>query len=179
MSGHPLDEYDDKAEGIEPISKVTENTRRILGYVKSVRVTKTKKGGSPIAFAEVEDRTGTIKVNFFTSVYPRFESIITQGQVLIIEGRFREEDVFGSEDEKEYVLTASEAKIAKKKMKAYLLSTKSYAIFHIFEEKQFRQKYEDSDGHPLLIYDGQMKELRTATYRISGRALEDKLVEPA
>lgn len=179
VSGHPLDEYDDKAEGIEPISKVTENTRRILGYVKSVRVTKTKKGGSPIAFAEVEDRTGTIKVNFFTSVYPRFESIITQGQVLIIEGRFREEDVFGSEDEKEYVLTASEAKIAKKKMKAYLLSTKSYAIFHIFEEKQFRQKYEDSDGHPLLIYDGQMKELRTATYRISGRALEDKLVEPA
>lgn len=179
VSGHPLDEYDDDAEGIESISNVTENTQRILGYIKSVRITKTKKDGSPIAFAEVEDRTGTIKVNFFTSVYPRYESIITQGRVLIIGGKFREEDVFGSEDEKEYVLTASEAKIAKKKMNAYLLSTKSYALFHVLEERTFRQKYEDSDGHPLLIFDGQMKELRSATYRVSAKALEDGFVEPA
>lgn len=179
ISGHPLDEYDDEAEGIERIGDITGNSRRVLGYVKSVRVTKTKHGGNQIAFAEIEDRTGTLKVNFFTGVYPRYESILKQGQVLVIEGKIREEDVFGSENEKEIVLTASEAKIARKKMKAYLLSTKSYAIFHVFREKQFRKDYEDRDGHPLLIYDGQMNELRSATYRVSAKALEDGLVEPA
>ena len=180
VSGHPLDEYDEEADGVCRIIDIEEAPKqRILGYVRSVRVTKTKKGGNPIAFAEIEDRTGVIKVNFFTGVYPKYESILTKGQVLVVEGRSSEEDVFGSDNEREFVITASEAKKARKKMKAYVLSTECYALFHVFQEQQFRNNYEDSDGHPLLIFDGQMKELRCATYRVSTRAFEDGLVEPA
>ena len=50
-------------------------------------------------------------------------------------------------------------------------------MFHIFEEKTFREEYGDENGNPLLIYDRSMKELREASYRISRDALAAGVVE--
>lgn len=181
VTAHPLDEYSSEGEGIPTISEITPETKRIFGVIRSVQIKNRKKDGSPMAFIEVEDKTGVIRVNFFVKKYKEFSNLIEVGRVLVIDGNVKEEVVFtpnqeeGEEnEEKEYVFIASKAREAKKKLEPYTLSVSSYAVFHVFEEAFFREKYEIENGHPFRIFDEALKEIREAPYLVSDEISNDE-----
>ena len=188
---HPLDEYENGEEtaSIRQIRDISAETDRIFGVVGDVQIKKRKKDGKPMAFVTLEDKSGSIRVNFFTAVYGDCSEVLKPGNVIIVTGKAKEEEVFvpnagdadegfdEGEREKEFVFTARNAYLARKRKEKCLYVVSSYAVFHIFEEKTFREEYGDENGNPLLIYDRSMKELREASYRISRDALEDGVVE--
>lgn len=180
VTSHPLDEYEAGIEGspIRSISEITLNTRRIFGVIKDVQIKKRKADGKPMAFVNLEDKSGTIKVRFFTDPYDRCKDDIEVGKVVVVTGNAKEEDVFGSSDdqEKEFVFDAKNIHAAKKKRRKFFMTVHSYATFHLFDEPGFRADYEEADGNDLLIFDQMMEETREASYKISDLALSNGTV---
>lgn len=101
VSSHPLDEYPDADKlGAMPISDlVTANEITVFGIIKGLRKTTRKSDGKPMAFFKLEDRTGEVDINCFTTPYEQYGLDIEEDAVVKITGRCTEEESFFEEDE--------------------------------------------------------------------------------
>jgi DNA polymerase-3 subunit alpha len=98
LSGHPLDEYtafaqscgcNDAAEfgGTRNMSALKNEQRaEIMVSLVGNRPHKTKSG-APMCFAEGEDKTGTVEIIVFPSVYETAQAFLKDGESLHIYGR--------------------------------------------------------------------------------------------
>lgn len=68
---------------------------KLGGYITQVRTVVTKKSGKPMAFATIEDDTGTIDAVIFPKVYANTKDVWQQDQMVIVEGKldFRDESL--------------------------------------------------------------------------------------
>lgn len=121
VTAHPLDSYPDisRIRGAVKIIDAGLKTRRIYGVISQIDMKRRKKDGKEMAFLDVEDRTGTIRVNVYTATYEKNREAIAQGNVVIIDGYAEERDVYGASEnddevEKELVFTADSIVRAKK-----------------------------------------------------------------
>ena len=64
-----------------------ENLISIAGVIKNVRVIITKKSGKEMAFARIEDATGTISLVIFPSIYENTRSVWIEDNIVLVKGR--------------------------------------------------------------------------------------------
>ncbi|MGA3292007.1 MAG: DNA polymerase III subunit alpha [Candidatus Microgenomates bacterium] len=60
---------------------------RVAGVVSTVRVIVTKKSGAEMAFAKIDDGTGTIEVVVFPSIFKETRDFWAEGQPLLLVGK--------------------------------------------------------------------------------------------
>ncbi|MBX4205480.1 MAG: DNA polymerase III subunit alpha, partial [Candidatus Doudnabacteria bacterium] len=95
VTAHPLDEFGAILQNTTPIGKLAESPRRgtirIAGVITKVQQILTKKGDQ-MAFADVEDKTGTVEVLFFPTTYAKFKDQILEERIFIFEGKVNDKD---------------------------------------------------------------------------------------
>ncbi len=91
LSGHPMDHLKPfiKICGCESIALLSEKEHKVVcvwGIINNFREVRTRKGVT-MAFAHLEDGTGSIEAVFFSNVYLQFEKRIrSAGEPLVLKG---------------------------------------------------------------------------------------------
>lgn len=95
LSGHPLGEYRERIEnsGMIITSQILEDPQsfvgkevRICGMIVSSKKVYTKANNEAMAFMGIEDLTGKIQAVMFPKQYKRFYNLITENNVVVIDG---------------------------------------------------------------------------------------------
>lgn len=94
VTAHPMDEYVEKlARVATPIKDISETkgTKTIGGVVTKVQKILTKKGDQ-MAFAYIEDKSGTIEVILFPTIYQKYKDLINEDKILLFTGKVNDKD---------------------------------------------------------------------------------------
>ncbi len=99
LSGHPLEAYKPFIAGMkvtalnvllthaeEHADKADGEAVRLFGSLSDIR-TKTTKKGATMAYAVLEDLTGSIEAVFFPKTLAQYASLLQEGQAVILSGR--------------------------------------------------------------------------------------------
>lgn len=92
LSGHPLEQYEDilnyyTTATSQTLAEHPNGTEiYVIGLIASVRLTKTKKGGEPMAIVVIEDLEGVTDVVVFPEAYKISKTAIEEGSVVWIRG---------------------------------------------------------------------------------------------
>ncbi|HWI55010.1 MAG TPA: OB-fold nucleic acid binding domain-containing protein, partial [Desulfobacteria bacterium] len=100
ISGHPLNEYEQTlrektSHAAAQLGELADGTTVIIGgVISSLRRITTRKG-DPMAFAMVEDLTGTVEVVIFPTVCSKAAHLIKADSPVLVRGRvnFRDDEV--------------------------------------------------------------------------------------
>ena len=170
VTEHPLDQYPDSEElGMTPVAELTVKDKRVYGLIREIKIKNRKSDRKPMAFVTLEDKTGEIEVCVFTRQYERLHSLIYEGAVVIIEGNAQIEERNGQSTIKFF---AEKMTPAKKRAKAFVMNVPSFYRFVLEDEKGFKAKYFDKNGHPFRVYDGLTGQVRIMKYRVSDEAIK-------
>ena len=63
-------------------------------------------------------------------------------------------------------MSGKDIRLAHTEQSKLIIPVRSYADFHMNED-DFRKKYELKNGHPFVVYDELLDEMREITYRVS------------
>ena len=170
VTGHPLNEYPEcSALGAEPIESVNLRTRTIYGIITDLRIKARKSDGKPMAFFNLEDRTGGMEVCVFVKQYAACEACIKEGGVVKVTGKVAQEVLEKDDgDEVTYKMMAEAVQDIPVDRKV-TISVSSYALFHVEREVDFRRKYERKDGCRCAVYDRSLDVTRNLTYRVDAQ----------
>lgn len=99
LSGHPLDKYREDAAlfashtlSLDELSRLNDReTVRIIGIFTAVKRISDKKG-RPMAFAQIEDLSGSTEVLIFSEVFDRHQGLIVPDTVVLLEGSVSHRD---------------------------------------------------------------------------------------
>lgn len=95
VSGHPLDRYHEVTKDYTKISAINESmdnrTVDIAGIITKARRTVTKKN-DPMAFATLEDRSGSVELLIFPTVMPKAIGYLDGESVLRVTGKVSYKD---------------------------------------------------------------------------------------
>ncbi|EKN65082.1 DNA polymerase III DnaE [Neobacillus bataviensis LMG 21833] len=95
LSNHPISIYEkDLTRGGASLlyQLRSDNKRAVAGvYLSTLKSIRTKKGES-MAFLTVSDASGEMEAVVFPTVYKRFQSLLRQGNFLLIEGKIEDRD---------------------------------------------------------------------------------------
>lgn len=92
LSGHPLNRIQDELVRLtdtragELTADLAGSEIRVGGLVRGLRRVVTKRG-QIMAYAEVEDLTGTIEVTLFPRVYEQFRHLFEPDRILVVQGK--------------------------------------------------------------------------------------------
>ena len=100
LSGHPLDRYKIEIEKFADFT--TANIRgardgqevRMVGLIKTVKLTTTKKTNERMAIVGLEDIDGEMELVVFASSYPRIASYLKENAVVVVKGKVSFRDGF-------------------------------------------------------------------------------------
>ncbi len=89
LSGHPFDQYERELRQFVPkrIAQLNTNekTETVCGVVLSARQMEGRRG--KMIFAQIDDRSASLEVSFFSEVAEQVKHLIVKDAVLIIEGK--------------------------------------------------------------------------------------------
>lgn len=91
-----MDEYRTSEElGCIAISELEETRDKvdIMGLIEDLRLTARKSDGKPMAFFNLEDKTGTIEVCCFTKQYEQYGELVEEDAVVRITGFVNEKEI--------------------------------------------------------------------------------------
>ena len=91
VSAFPTEPYEIlyKEEKANRISSIYESKFvSVLGILKNIRKTRTKKG-EPMAFGTIQDETGGMEFVVFSEVYPIVFSLLEENQLVLLKGKTR------------------------------------------------------------------------------------------
>ena len=153
---------------------VTVSTRWISTLFLNTTWTRNANG----VLEALEDKTGEINVSVFTRQYEQFGKNIHDGDVLAFTGNVVAEEKISNtssseEGGEEIVMKffANGIRKIKKAAKAYYLPVRSFYGFLARDEKEFRRRYEEAGGHPLMVFDELTGTIRKMMYCVSDDAL--------
>lgn len=92
ISDHPLTPYQKTLEELvthfsaQLGEAAHEEKVRVAGSVETIRP-YTTKSGKPMGFVAIEDMQGVIELVLFPKVWERFQPILTQGKIVLVEGK--------------------------------------------------------------------------------------------
>ena len=177
VSGHPLDTYGNPADfGCTPITDITPGSVKVMGIITNLRVTKRKSDGADLAFFTVEDQTGSIDVNCFTSTYAEFKQFITKDAVVEIAGNCIE-DTDNITDEIVLKINAKAFKnvvVKKKNIVIEIESPMSWADSVSDKVKPYR----DNSGSPLVVFDKMNGQFRKTDIKVNESIMECSTLHP-
>jgi DNA polymerase-3 subunit alpha len=98
LTGHPINQYKNDLDNfisnkIGDIDKSSRNVR-FAGLLIEIRIRNTKQG-KKIAILKLDDRSGQIEVALFTKSYDEYQHLLQMDEILIIEGKVRDDDFTG------------------------------------------------------------------------------------
>lgn len=170
ISGHPLDTYP-AAEEINALSVkdlMESEDLTVYGLVSNLKIKNRKSDGAPMAFFDLEDKTGSVEVCCFTKAYSEYGQMLKDGMIVKISGRCEDESYENDEGE----IVDEKLKVFVRKVepvqplgKAYIMEVTSYAVFHLNAEVRFKDMYKGEN--PFYIFDRALNEIRRATYKVS------------
>ena len=108
ISGHPMAEYAEKvgkrishyihdlagSEDDAPAAVESGTQVRIAGFITDSRVINTKKG-KMMAFATLEDQTGSIEATIFPKTYEAIASKFANGIPVLVYGKLEDSEDYG------------------------------------------------------------------------------------
>ena len=157
VTGHPLDDY--PSFDIPPLADISDDTEQVFGVITAMDIKKRKKDGREMAFVTLEDRTGTVKVNFFVEQYKREKKKIALGNVLVLYGETKENDFsVGTEEQAEksveYEFIAEKAALVDEGKDTYTIDVPCYQTFYCSgKEYLLREKCQKRFGSRVVIHD--------------------------
>ena len=96
LSDNPLRYKKDLLEmnKVVPLSEVKDHLEfiNIAGIVSTVKVIKSRKNNSSMAFIKIFDEVGEIEVVVFSRIYEKVFSILEKNNILLIRGRYEKKD---------------------------------------------------------------------------------------
>ena len=99
LSGHPLDNMESfrsvcSAMPIKDIhQKKAKSSVCVWGLINDCREITTRKGRA-MAFARLEDNTGTVELVIFSEVYTKYEQCLKEGQPVVVKGALSSDGQF-------------------------------------------------------------------------------------
>lgn len=186
VSAHPLDEYRTSEElGCIAISELEETRDKvdIMGLIEDLRLTARKSDGKPMAFFNLEDKTGTIEVCCFTKQYEQYGELVEEDAVVRITGDVNEKEIETNNDaeeddsdEKEVYLNfvMDSLKVVHPDLNDIRVAIKDISEWNHTLEQLRHSHYICESGHPLTIYDELNSEFRKTYFYIKEEILEDK-----
>ncbi len=166
ITKHPMDFYPDPKEiGAVKTADIAEGDRCAYGVITNLQIKSRKKDGAKMAFFTLEDTSGSIEVAMFTKAYAGYGKILENGKVIKLFGncQIKESD----SEEAERTFFADSAETVGLKLTTYIMDVTSLATFHLDVEEAFKASYADPKGHPFIIYDKAMDEMREMNYHVS------------
>lgn len=97
ISGHPLDKFNAIINNYTSVNTVSifdkddGKTIRIAGALKVLKIHKTKKGDL-MAFAAIEDQSGSIEVVIFPNLYAKIHPLLSDEEIVILEGEVQKKE---------------------------------------------------------------------------------------
>lgn len=178
VSSHPMDIYPSAGEiGVSVISDATEMTDAVYGLVTNLVVKYRKSDGAPMAFFEIEDKSGRISAACFTKAYKKCQNLLKEDGVYKFYGKVIVEETDSEDEEPTFKFIVEQVKPVREKMGTLLMGVSSYAVFHLTQEEAFKAAYQEDDGYNLMIYDKALDEVRNITYTVSSKVKELPEVE--
>jgi len=92
LSGHPVEEYLPDADRmrVTPSERLAtlaaEKEVSLLGMISTLKVIKTKKGDK-MAFAQLEDMSGSVEAVFFPEAFARAQAVLASDQPVVVRGK--------------------------------------------------------------------------------------------
>jgi DNA polymerase-3 subunit alpha len=118
LSGHPLAEYEEliaavNATEISRIHKAKNADGQLVTVVGIItgKKSKTTKSGGMMAFADLEDKTGTIELIIFPKIYEQYGAMVAMGSVVVIRGRTKGDREEGVQITCDMILGPDEARV--------------------------------------------------------------------
>jgi DNA polymerase-3 subunit alpha len=191
VSAHPMDQYRTSEElGCVPISDLTEtgDNVSIVGLIEGLEIKARKSDGKPMAFFNLEDKTGTIEICCFTKAYEKFGDLLEEDAIVELNGKVNEKEaISGSVDEedisegenvevKEVYLNffVEKVKLMKPDLNDIRLTINSMLEWNETLIKLRKAGYLCDSGHPLTIYDRLNGEFRRTYCYIKEDILTDE-----
>lgn len=171
VSAHPMDVYPTAKEvGVDAVSEIMAGADCIYGMITNLSIKYRKKDNTPMAFFDIEDKSGRMPVSCFTKAYKKAEKLITEGAVVKIYGHCDavSDDLADTEDtdeQKQFI--AEQIETVRLNKGTLMMPVSSFAVFHIDKEDAFRKKYQDDDGFTFLVFDESLDEIRSMNYKVS------------
>jgi DNA polymerase-3 subunit alpha len=100
LSGHPLDRYKTEIEKFSDFTTASINNARdgqevrMVGLIKSVKLTTTKKTKERMAIVGLEDNDGEMEVVVFPSSYTQVAAYLKESAVVVVKGKISFRDGF-------------------------------------------------------------------------------------
>lgn len=94
VTAHPMDDISPSLVNIaHPIKQITDAVGEvtIAGVVNKIQKIITKKG-DPMAFIDLEDKTGSVEVLLFPTIWEKYQNLIQSDAVLLIKGKVSDKD---------------------------------------------------------------------------------------
>jgi len=96
VTAHPLDEFKNTLEKLgNPLSKIKQDLRerrvRFGGIITKIKTIITKKGDQ-MAFAEIEDFSGSVELVVFPSVFSEYRMILEPDKIVKVSGKVSDKD---------------------------------------------------------------------------------------
>jgi DNA polymerase-3 subunit alpha len=94
ITGHPLDDYQMELDNyincpLEHINNVGAGSVKIAGILTTVSHGVSQKNGLGYARVTMQDYTGAFDMGFYNEEYKRYKDLLTDGQVIYVEGDFK------------------------------------------------------------------------------------------
>lgn len=93
LSGHPLEHYQAETEKFSDYTSKTIKGAsegqmvKMVGMIKAVKLTNTRKTNERMALARIEDVEGELETVIFPKTYIKVADLLTDGQVLVVMGK--------------------------------------------------------------------------------------------
>jgi DNA polymerase-3 subunit alpha len=97
VTGHPLDKYQETIQKYTTVNTVTIQDMadgkmiRMGGFIKTLKVHKTKKGDM-MAFSAIEDQSGSIEVVVFPNLYAKTHTLLDNEEIVILEAEVQKKE---------------------------------------------------------------------------------------
>lgn len=179
ISAHPLDEYRMPDEmGCIAINDLEDTGERIelMGIIENLEIKRRKSDNKPMAFFDLEDKTGIIHVCCFTKAYEANEELLEEDQIVKLIG-YVNSDMDETTGETEIQVFMDKVKPILPDMDEIHLVLRDMLDWPSTYRVINNKGYLSSEGHPLIIFDKLNSEFRKTRYYIKETILRDKSFE--
>lgn len=166
------------SNGCHPIA---EHKLPVCGIISNLRIVQRRADNMDMAFFELEDNSGSIKVNCYTKCYAKYKGLIQENKAVKIDGfKIEKQLAFGAEqteenaddeDIYEYVISSPTS------ITNITTGTKQYRL-EVKNMIEWQEKYlpmlspyEEKCGYQIIIYDKLTKRMRKSTLIVSDEGI--------
>lgn len=179
VSSHPLDKFRSAEElGCVAINELADPVKniKIMGLIENLEIKKRKSDGKPMAFFDIEDKTGIIHVCCFVKKYAEYEEKIESDTIVKLSGNvINDIDEMSGEIEVSFVLDS--IKELTPDLPDIRMNIKGMLEWNEIYKELVKKKYITNQGHPLVLYDSLLGEFRRTKLYIDDSILKNTKYE--